>query len=220
MRFWLSGLLLVVAALGLVGPDHQYGEPELSTDGRTWSRTVGGVLFSPAARWVPGESRTAAFWVRSRDPGGADLSVDLRRTGGQGLGPPVSSTAPAPVRLEARLGTGEWVEIGPGGFHTLRASAPLGADERVPVTVRATVPTGLATTGMRGATDLDVRVSTVEADRFVGLRVPGGPGGLLPDTWRALGAVLLLPAALLLAAATLGVAAGQRRRTEEVTSDA
>ena len=47
----------------------------LSIDGVSWGSTLPRPLFDPAFRWVPGDNKTAAFWVRNESDDSAVLDI-------------------------------------------------------------------------------------------------------------------------------------------------
>ncbi|WP_051485789.1 hypothetical protein [Nocardioides sp. J54] len=125
----------VLATLGVVGaaaPASADDEVGLSRDGAAWTRQLDAPLFDSGFIWVPGDVEEASFLVRNDGPSDGELSVDVLADDPDGL---LASDA---FLLEARLGSGEWVEV-VGGTTTL-APAVLDVPEgaRTRVTVRGT----------------------------------------------------------------------------------
>ena len=65
-----------IAASG--APSH--GRLQLSLDGRRWSSNLRAPLFDPAVRWVPGDSRSAAVWVKNGSSDRGRLVVSVQGT--------------------------------------------------------------------------------------------------------------------------------------------
>lgn len=55
----------------------QSGPIGLSLDGQTWSPSLPHPMFSPAFRWVPGDSRTSMLYVRNQSGQQAILNIAL-----------------------------------------------------------------------------------------------------------------------------------------------
>ena len=66
---------LVAASLLVLSPARAEGELALSSDGVTWTGSLRTPLFDAAERWVPGDERTASFWVANRAAGRAEVSI-------------------------------------------------------------------------------------------------------------------------------------------------
>ena len=69
-----AGALL---ALAYAGPARASGEVLVSNTDSGFAETLAEPLFDPALRWVPGDVRSATFYVRNNtaDPAGLSLSV-------------------------------------------------------------------------------------------------------------------------------------------------
>lgn len=68
-----AGLLLALSS----APARAQEGLQLSPDGDRWGPTLDRPLFDPAVRWVPGDERTASFWVRNATDRPADLSLAI-----------------------------------------------------------------------------------------------------------------------------------------------
>ena len=70
----VAGALLPLA---YAGPAHASEEVLVSNTDSGFAKTLAEPLFDPALRWVPGDVRSATFYVRnnSADPAGLSLSV-------------------------------------------------------------------------------------------------------------------------------------------------
>jgi len=120
MRRVLAGGLLFLVALGVAPPATAVDGDAvaLSADGRRWGSELSAPLFDPAVRWVPGDSRTASFWVRNDggDTGRLVITAQLVEPDG-----PLNGT----VALRLRT-AGTSVDLTPGrptAVGTLRAGA-------------------------------------------------------------------------------------------------
>ncbi len=102
-RFLLAG----GAALLVLGPSlaHAADEIGLSADGSSWSAGLDDPLFDPDVRWVPGDSRTASFFVRNQGPSGAAMTIEARSADRDQL------IADDDIDLRARADGGEWVDL-------------------------------------------------------------------------------------------------------------
>lgn len=78
MKRYAMGLL---AALGmtvaLAAPAAAADELGVSKDAVTWSSELPGSLFDNSTRWVPGDSRTATFYVRNQSADYGKLTIDI-----------------------------------------------------------------------------------------------------------------------------------------------
>lgn len=202
----------------------------VSLDGATWTDAITRPLFDPSVRWVPGDVRTAQFFVRNTKPEAGDLSLVLERPTRAAL---LETTF---LTIAARAGSGPWVEVASGGSHELIDSAKVASDAEVPVELRASYDFAAPNTSMVLASDLDLTLTltqggvVADANSDTDPRDPDGnpnqPGspntpdnhnasngagaGVLPDTGSPLRSWVLPLALLLLAAGAVLVA----RRTE------
>lgn len=205
-----------LATLGVVGaaaPASADDEIGLSRDGVSWSRQLDAPLFDDAFLWVPGDVEEESFLVRNDGPSDGELAVDVLSDDPDGL---LASDA---FLLEARVGTGEWVEIDAGTtvLDPTVLGLPQGARSRV--TVRGTfLPE--TTDHMDDIAPFRVRV-TLSEEGEVGGEVEGngdgevgGTGDALPDTGSPLGAGVIWIAAALIGAGVALVRPGRDRRKE------
>lgn len=144
----LGTVLLLAGAASAAEPGHELG---LSADAVHWGDRLDAPLFAPTLSWVPGDERTAVFYVRNQSDEPADLTVAVTRTvpaSGGDLG------ATGFLRVGARVGTAPWTDTVRGGTVDLAQRLDLGAGRVVPVTVRV---------ALDAAAPNDTRV---EADRL------------------------------------------------------
>jgi hypothetical protein len=192
-------VLLAVPARGAASDDHLL----VSLDGHAWSHSLDGPLFSPGLRWVPGDSRTARFWVRtgSADPGRLVVTVKGARTGG------LMQTGD--LAVTARGGGGIWTPVDLPGAHELLNVAPVAAGARVQVAV--SVAFKPAATNQSETKSLHLALGV----RLEQMPVPGSENAGLPDTggvsfwWAVAGAGL----------ACIGAAAAVRARRSGAGDD-
>ncbi len=102
----------------------------LSTDGVSWESTLSQPLFDPAVRWVPGDRKTASFWVRNESADSALLDVAI-------LGSSIDSlmeTGDLSVTVAAASGGGSSTTM--TGRHELLSSRAVrpGQTDRIDVT--------------------------------------------------------------------------------------
>ncbi|MBE7325788.1 hypothetical protein IEQ44_14135 [Nocardioides sp. Y6] len=94
-----------------------------------WTANLTDPLFSPAARWVPGDAETAGFWARNQSADETELRVQLT--------PQVDDPATYDhLHLRVRADGGAW-EPFDTAWSTPHALAP---GERTHVEIRATLP--------------------------------------------------------------------------------
>lgn len=128
MKRYLAVLFAVLIAMfSTAAPAAATGELGISSDGVTYTPTFHGPLFSSAIKWVPGDSRTATFYVRNQSPNLASLSVTIlgnhvgelldsgditvNATGGGGVASPVSSGNEQLLLLAAGISGGQVVPV-------------------------------------------------------------------------------------------------------------
>ncbi|MBM0123177.1 hypothetical protein [Pimelobacter simplex] len=211
---------LVAAAVLAVGvaaaPAHADDEIGLSRDGLTWVPALTTPLYEAGFTWVPGDVEERSFRVRNDGPSAGELLVDVVASDPQAL------LASPDFLLEARVGSGPWVEVAPGTTRLQPAvlDVPRGADTSV--TVRGTFRA--ETTGhMDEIAPFDVRVTLSEDGDIGGEEDEGGgddgddgevAGGALPDTGGRFGVGVLWLAAGLIGAGIALVRPGRTRREE------
>jgi hypothetical protein len=112
MSAQLASALVAATLVGLSSPAPAAGDVDFSRDGTTWTSRLDAPLFDPAVRWVPGDRRTASFWVRNRGPVGAVMHVQARVVG--------DLAHRGDIALRARTRGADWVDlrarrsVGPG----------------------------------------------------------------------------------------------------------
>lgn len=127
----LVGMTFLLAAT-TASPAIAADELGLSVDREHWTPSISTPLFDPAMRWVPGDSETATFYVRSQGGGLGDLTVDIL---GSTAGDLMDS---GDLHITASGGGGEWKSVSAPGRHRL-LTAPRIADGRiVPIRVSVT----------------------------------------------------------------------------------
>ncbi|MEO9325169.1 LPXTG cell wall anchor domain-containing protein [Nocardioides sp. C4-1] len=215
-----------IASLALApAPARADGDQPLgvSRDGIHWSDDVDRPLFDPQVRWVPGDVRTATFWVRNQRSDRGHLTIDLLRTRRDSL------IETGWLHVSARTGDGSWTTVSDTGTHRLDTS-DLEPGVPLPVEVRVGLDWAAPNGTMVLGTDLDLRATLVDADVVSpgggtgngdgdggvdGTGASGGPGGggLLPGT----GSVVppWLPPLAVLLIGTGGYLVVRRRREDD-----
>lgn len=201
--------LVVVGAAAPASADDEIG---LSRDGVSWSHQLDAPLFDDAFVWVPGDVEQESFLVRNDGPSDGELAVDLLAEDPDGL---LASEA---FLLEARVGTGEWVEVGAGTTAVTPTVLDVPEGARTRVTVRGTFQPE-TTDHMDEIAPFRVRVTLSEGGD-VGGEDDGNGGGevggqdALPDTGSPLGSAVIWVAAALIGAGIALVRPGRENRKE------
>lgn len=208
----VTAALATLAVVGAAAPASADDEIGLSRDGVSWSRQLDAPLFDDGFLWVPGDVEQESFLVRNDGPSDGELAVDVLTDDPDGL------LAADAFHLEARIGTGEWVEIVDGTtvLEPAVLDVPQGARSRV--TVRGTfLPE--TTDHMDEVAPFRVRVTLSEAGEVGGEIEGNGDGEVggevaLPDTGSPFGAGVVWVAAALIGAGIALVRPGRERRKE------
>ncbi|MCW2815595.1 MAG: hypothetical protein JWN84_3050 [Nocardioides sp.] len=172
MRRGSLPLMLATSALALsAAPAHAEGEPlGLSYDSVTWSDSLGVPLFDPDVRWVPGDVRTARFFVRNQQPDAGDLSVVIERAAQRDL---VDSGW---LAISARAGSQPWTTVSDGGRHQLVDRDRLRPGVPLEVVVRVAMNVAAPNRTMVLSTDLDFTVSLTDSDAVLDAGEGAGDG--------------------------------------------
>ncbi len=205
-----SAALATLGVVGAAAPASADDEIGLSRDGVSWTRQLDAPLFDDAFLWVPGDVEEESFLVRNDGPSDGELVVDVVAEDPDGL---LASDA---FLLEARVGTGEWVEVNVGTTDLTPAVLDVPEGQRSRVTVRGTFAPE-TTDHMDEIAPFRVRV-TLSEDGDVGGEDDddgevGGQDGL-PDTGSPLGAGVIWVAAALIGAGIALVRPTRDRRRE------
>lgn len=202
----------VLAVCASAAPARADGEIGLSSDGVTWVRQLTTPLYDAGFAWVPGDVEERSFRVRNDGPSAGELTVDVV------AGDPQAFLASPDLLLEARVGSGPWVEVVPGTTHLQPAVLDIAKGADTSVTVRGTLRA--ETTGhMDEIAPFEVRV-TMSEDGDVGGQEEGEDDGevsgsaALPDTGGPFGVGVIWLAAGLVGAGIALVRPGRRQRTE------
>jgi len=198
-----AGLGCVVVPAAEAAPARSSGLIGLSADGVTWGRTLEAPLFDPRVRWVPGDTRTARFWVRNQAPSTGDVSVRFSPT------VTLSGVDAQALRVMARAGSRGWTEVVGSAGQDLLEGKGLAAGRATPVELQVQMRRDAPNTSMVLSTGLDldvmVRDALASGGRTDGADVAAGQlpqtGSLLP-AWAApfAGGLVLTGAGLLLVA--------------------
>lgn len=188
------GVRLLAASAGLItilsgtfaGAPAQAASPiGLSNDGVHWSSSLGGSLFAPGVRWVPGDTRSASFYVRNQASDPADLTIAVNATDPDGV------LTHDDLSLRVQFGDGPPELLAVGGAGRVNADVlPEGHVRRA--TVIASLAAGSGNRSQSAGVSFELQVTLVQASA-----VALGDSGLLARTgadprWPlAVGCVLL-----------------------------
>ncbi|WP_254052321.1 LPXTG cell wall anchor domain-containing protein [Aeromicrobium sp. A1-2] len=129
----MRAIMCLLAALALVpvvvAPAFADARIGLSRDGVTFAPTLSSTLFDPDLRWVPGDSRTATFYVRNQADEPATLSVDV-------VGTHIDSLLETGyLTISVRGGGGRWRETSATGTHRLVSEIGVGTGDSARIDV-------------------------------------------------------------------------------------
>ena len=175
MRESIVVVLVVLLGAATAGPAAADEEIGLSRDGVVWTSRLTQPLFDPAVLWVPGDSRTSTFWVRSQAVEDARLTVDV-------LGARIDALLETgDLTVSARADRGDWRSV--TGTGTRRLVSTIAAESRDPVRldVRVDLDAGSSNGSQTLQLDVDLRIRLVQSTAS-GAPAAGGSGGLLPGT--------------------------------------
>lgn len=230
-RALVAALAAVLLLLGLAGPASADGIG-LSNDGAHFGDGLAGPLFDPDVRWVPGDERTARFWVRNDATQAGALRLTMTDDGVRSL------LATGDVTVSARAAGTGWTSVDSTGTRVLVDDTVVPPRGRRWVDVRVAFDPASGNESQGRLLDLGLEVSLTQSSAVLAPGAPAtgdsdaaatgsvapagdtaaGPapatsGGLLPDTGTAVTPALLLLGALLCAAGFTLLAA--RRRSED-----
>lgn len=225
MKLRLLAVLLVALAMSAFAtPAHAADQLALSWDGRTWTDSLKGALFSPVKRWVPSDEVTASFHVRNRTLQRATLAVSVVTNDSDRL------LGDDHLTLDARVGNGRWVALAQVGTLYELAVKPVAGQRSVKVDVRARFLDASGNESQRDQLPFRIHVVLADAglDGVLGEEADGGGAagngsgvfdgsdesdrGWLPDTGAPrLGLLFLISATLL----GVGIALIRRRDEDE-----
>lgn len=200
------GALLLTLVVGAVGaPAGAASQPvRLSTDGRVWAPDLTAPLFDPSVRWVPGDVRTATFWVRNAGPSRGSLTITANVHDDALL-------ADGAISLRMRADGGAWKAVGPGTAASLGRLAR-GARARIEIVASFGWPSGNDTQRKLLRFDLDVRLSGASAPATTTEPANDHHGSsFLPNTGNPVAWWICLLAALSLGGGTALVVRSKRR---------
>ncbi|MGO4256984.1 hypothetical protein [Marmoricola sp. RAF53] len=196
----LALLPVLLVILTPAGTANATGRILVSTDGVTWSTALDQPLFTPGERWVPGDVRSASFFVanHSADAGTLTLAAHARDLGGL--------LARGDVALEVRRGSSGWNTVAADGAPHRLGTAVLAAGAEDRITVRATFRAASANISQSRQLLFDFQVLLSQVIPVAAPGEDGGGGGgpgLLPDTGGFERWVLLAGIALVVAGTTV-----------------
>ncbi|HET6153921.1 MAG TPA: hypothetical protein VFE15_13285 [Marmoricola sp.] len=176
-RRFASVLLLAVLTVsaGLAAPASAAPQIGLSADGQTWSATLPAPLFDAADLWVPGDMRTASFYVRNQAADSGTLSVTAV------VGDPDKLLDHRDVALQVRRDSGPWVSLPAGTTARPFGDQALAAAAQARIDIRAELLPSSPNRSQTTALHLDFRVGLTERAHQAAAPTGHG-GGLLPET--------------------------------------
>ncbi len=189
------------AALAVLAPSTAQAADEIgfSNDGVTWSSSLPNPVFDPAFRWVPGDSRTASFFVRNDGPSTALMTIEARSADTDEL------LAVDDIDLQARVVGGPWVALENGIASGPLTQGSIARGDVVQVQVNATFDPNSSNQSQTKRLPLSFTVTLTDA-----LESVSAGGGLLPSTGAKIG---FWPLTLALGASVVGGALVARRST-------
>lgn len=189
------------AALAVLAPSTAQAADEIgfSNDGVTWSSSLPNPVFDPAFRWVPGDSRTASFFVRKDGPSTALMTIEARSADTDEL------LAVDDIDLQARVVGGSWVAIENGIASGPLTQGSIARGDVVQIQVNATFDPNSSNQSQSKRLPLSFTVTLTDA-----LESVSAGGGLLPSTGAKIG---FWPLTLALGASVVGGALLARRST-------
>lgn len=172
-----SSLVLLTAVLAAAAQPVASADEEnesvvaLSPDGLHWSAALEAPLFDSALRWVPGDVRTAQFWVRNNHPDRGRLTVDVERVQRDSL------IRTGSLQISARAGGRAWSTVAAGGLQELLNDDDLASGEPVPIEIRVRMDDDAPNGTMVLSTDLDLSVTVADAEVVAGESGENESGG-------------------------------------------
>jgi len=160
MRAIAAVLLGAVMVLAAAAPASAAGEVQLSSDGSTWSSSLGSPLFATAPDLVPMQTASATFWVRNSasDAAYLRLTVDNLSWSGVQYASALSVAASVPGTAGTPLTLGSSSEC-----MVLLDGILLAAGQSVKVTTTLALGDLVGTAGQTGAAAMDIAVGLDQA---------------------------------------------------------
>lgn len=167
-RVVLTLLTAMVTVFVVAGPAAAASELGLSNDGVTFSSSLPDPLFDSAIRWVPGDSRTATFYVRNQSTDVGSLAVDV--LGGH-LGTLMDS---GDIRITVTGGGGVTTPASDGIEHRVLTASGISGGATFPIAVTVDFSESSTNETQLISTDLKFRVTLTQSS-------PVNPGGTGTD---------------------------------------
>jgi hypothetical protein len=207
------GVLALVCSVVLIGsPARADSLIGVSPDGRTWSASLPSPLFDAAERWVPGDVRSASFYVRNQAGDTGLLSLEAVTLDGDSL------LQRDDIELEVRRDNGAWTRLPADGRSHRFPHAVLAPKVRTRIEVRADFLPSSPNRSQSSSLALHFTIGLVESTNQVA--DPNGSlghhhGGVLPNTGGVAFWVLALAVVLLLCGGTFLIALRLTARRED-----
>lgn len=167
-RLFISILTGFAVSLSLAAPASAADELGLSNDGVTFSSSLPDPLFDSAIRWVPGDSRTATFFIRNQSTDVGSLAVDV--LGGH-LGTLMDS---GDVHITVTGGGGVSTPASDGVEHRVLTAPGITGGATFPIAVTVDFDESSTNQTQLISTDLQFRVTLTQSS-------PVDPGGTGSD---------------------------------------
>lgn len=212
MRKMLATVTMLIALVfSPTLPTHATEGILLSKDGSSWSETLTAPLFDESLRWVPGDERTATFYVRNDTDLAAAMSVDIL------AGELEALLETGDIYIDARIDGGPWRTTQTTGTYQLTQDGVAPGDS-YPVDVRVRFDAASLNDSQQLSFDFDVRVTLVQLDDPTTDPVlpNSDPNRPLAQTGAAVRISVIAIAGLV--GVVLALIAGRRRREEAEAS--
>lgn len=195
----LGALLVLVVAVA--SPAAADDELSVSSDGVNFARALGGPIFDPALRWVPGDVRSSTIHVKNNDQFAARLDIDLL---GDHLGDLLDS---GDLHVTTSAASGIAGVASDGSTTRILGAANVPGDAVVPVTITVSFDEDSPNATQLRSTDIRLRLTLTQTEFPQGDDGDDGDSdgdddgddndgddgnGVLPDTGSGLEAWMLL----------------------------
>lgn len=177
----------------------------LSNNGSDWSQTLAAPLFDESIRWVPGDERTARFYVRNDTDMAADMTVDIL------AGELEALLDTGDVYIDVRIDDGPWATTQTTGAYRLTQQG-VSPNGTYPVDVRVRFVGASTNESQLLSFDLNIRVTLVQV-----VDPTTDPTRPLSQTGAAVGWSAIAISAL--TALTFAVVVARRRKREQEPSN-
>lgn len=166
-RHAMALLAVLGMTVALAAPAAAADELGVSKDAVTWSSELPGSLFDNSTRWVPGDSRTATFYVRNQSADYGKLTIDI-------LGDHVGTLLDLGVLHITASGGGFGITASDGVERRLYMVAGIPSGDVVPINITVDFDDTSTNESQLLSTDLKFRVALSDDGRVL-LPTPSDP---------------------------------------------